>query len=308
MILSLAPMAGFTSAPFRLVCTSFGADLTYTEMVSAAGLAHGSIPTRYLLETLPQEKNVVCQLFGANPEELACAAREIEQIKNRFVALNLNAGCPMPKVVRVGAGASLLKDPEKLFQCLSAMRANSSLPISVKTRPGPAPDQRLLSELLDAAVRSQASCFILHARFTSQMHTGKTHLDLLAQLVSRSPIPIVGNGGVVDANTFQEMAQTGVQGVMIGRAALDRPWLFQELKMRETIQKSCVAWQDQAFEAQRELVKTFWTQLVQAFPQQSFPSQEKFIQMALRTHLFRYWKGRPNAAHLRKQLLGGECV
>ena len=106
MKLVLAPLAGFTSAPFRKVCTDRGADLAYTEMVSAAGLAHGSSPTRHLMETLPGEGPVACQLFGSNADELALAAAEVEKLKDRFVELNLNAGCPMPKVLHASLLAS----------------------------------------------------------------------------------------------------------------------------------------------------------------------------------------------------------
>ena len=105
----LAPIAGFTNAAFRLMASRGGADLTYTEMVSAAGLAHGSSPTRHLLEILPGEGPVACQLFGAKPDELAYAAREVSAT-GRFVELNLNAGCPVPRIVREGAGSALVKD------------------------------------------------------------------------------------------------------------------------------------------------------------------------------------------------------
>ena len=196
MKLVLAPLAGFTSAPFRKVCTDRGADLTYTEMVSAAGLAHGSSPTRHLMETLPGEGPVACQLFGSNADELALAAAEVEKLKDRFVELNLNAGCPMAKVTREGAGAALLKDPQHLYDCLAAMKRATTLPLTVKTRPGPRPDAVLLFELLDAAQSAGCSGFILHGRFTSQMHGGPVHYDLLADLVQKAKIPVTGNGGV----------------------------------------------------------------------------------------------------------------
>ena len=134
----LAPLAGFTDAPFRRLCREGGADLAYTEMVSAAGLAHGSSPTRHFLETMPGEGPVGCQLFGANESDLAFAAAAVDP--RRFCELNLNAGCPMTKVTREGAGAKLVEDPAKIHRLLKAMAANTSLPVTLQTRLGPRPE------------------------------------------------------------------------------------------------------------------------------------------------------------------------
>ena len=127
----LAPLAGFTDAPFRRLCFEGGADLTYTEMVSAAGLAHGSSPTRHLMETMPGEGPVACQVFGAKETDLAQAAREVESVRSRFVELNLNAGCPMEKVTHGGAGAKLIEDPALVYRLLTALRENTSLPVTL---------------------------------------------------------------------------------------------------------------------------------------------------------------------------------
>jgi tRNA-dihydrouridine synthase B len=226
----LAPLAGFTDAPFRRLCFEGGADLCYTEMVSAAGLAHGSSPTRHLMETMPGEGPVACQVFGATESDLALAAREVEGVKERFVEINLNAGCPMKKVTCSGAGAKLVEDPEKVYRLLVAMRENTSLPVTLKTRLGPHPAQTNAFELLDAAERAGASGVTFHARYTSQMHGGAVHLDTLAELVRRAHVPVTGNGSVVDAKTAAAMAATGVSAIMVGRAALPNPAIFAELK------------------------------------------------------------------------------
>ena len=160
----LAPLAGFTDAPFRRLCFEGGADLSYTEMVSAAGLAHGSSPTRHLMETMPGEGPVACQLFGARESDLAFAAHEATACRAddgspRFVELNLNAGCPMTKVTREGAGAKLAEDPEKVYRLLKAMVENTDLPVTLKTRLGPHPRRRTVFELLDAA--EQAGAMVL---------------------------------------------------------------------------------------------------------------------------------------------------
>ena len=302
----LAPLAGFTSAPFRRLCAARGADLTYTEMVSAAGLAHGSSPTRHLMETLPGEGPVACQIFGSNPEELAFATAEAEKL-HRFVEINLNAGCPMPKIVREGAGAALLRDPQKVHDCLAAMKRETSLPLTLKTRPGPRPDQILLFELLAAAESADCAGFTLHARFTSQMHGGTVHLDLLADLVQRAKIPITGNGSVYNPSTAREMAQTGVAAIMLGRAALANPWLFGDVRrddppeVLETPERRR-ALQDAAFKDHVAGLVEFREHLARTYPDDHVLSLDGFVSMALHTHLFRYFNGRPGSAELRRRL------
>lgn len=299
----LAPLAGFTNAAFRRLCHSYGAAYTYTEMVSAAGLAHGSSPTRHLMELLPGEGPVVCQIFGSKPDELALAAREATAC-GRFVGLDLNAGCPMPKIRAEGAGAALLKNPQHVYDCLVALRQNTHLPVSLKTRPGPRPDQILMAELLAAAQDAGCSRFTLHARFTSQMHGGPVHLDLLADLVRLARIPVTGNGSVTDAASARAMAQTGVSAIMIGRAALAEPWLFSDLRTlpQEDLRPDRERRQKNAFTAHMTALEELHAQLVTRFPHDHIPSRDTFLLTAVRTHLFRYFNGRPGAAEFRRQL------
>lgn len=299
----LAPLAGFTNAPFRRLCAEYGADLAYTEMVSAAGLAHGSSPTRRLMDVMPGEGPVACQLFGSKPDELAAAAREATAAR-RFVGLDLNAGCPMPKVVHEGAGAALIDDPQLVHDCLAAMKRETDLPVSLKTRPGPHPDKVMLAELLDAAETAGCSGITLHGRFRSQLHGGDVHYDLVAELVSRAKIPVTGNGGVYNATTAERMAQTGVSAIMIGRAALANPWLFSDLKDGtgdgddETKRPGL---QNAAFLKHLAYLAEYHAAAI-AEDGESVPDRDVFISMAFRTHLFRYFNGRPNSAKLRRRL------
>ena len=302
----LAPLAGFTNAPFRRLCAQRGADLTYTEMVSAAGIAHGSSPTRHLMEVLPDEGPVACQIFGSNIDELAFTAAEVEKL-HRFVELNLNAGCPMPKIIHEGAGAALLKDPQKVHDCLAAMKRETTLPVTLKTRPGPRPDAVLLFELLDAAETAGCSGFTLHARFTSQMHGGTVHLDLLAELVQRAKIPITGNGSVYNPTTAHEMAETGVDAIMLGRAALANPWLFGDVRRDEPAEileapERRRALQNAAVQDHLAGLVEFHAHLARLYPNDHIPSLDGFISIAMHTHLFRYFNGRPGSAELRRRL------
>ncbi len=313
----LAPLAGFTNAAFRRLCARRGAALSYTEMVSAAGLAHGSSPTRHLMETLPGEGPVVCQLFGSRPDELAFAAREATMLRSisedapdapRFCAIDLNAGCPMPKIVKEGAGAALVRDPQLVYDCLKAMKAETSLPLTLKTRPGPRPDKIVLFELLDAAESAGCAGMTLHARFTSQMHSGETHLDLLAELVQRSRIPITGNGGVYNRSTAELMAATGVEAIMIGRAAMANPWIFADLADPTRPEDAADAddrrrrLQNEVFREHLESALELQARLARLYPEDHVPSVDDFVAYTLHTHLFRYFNRRANAAGFRKRL------
>ena len=330
----LAPLAGFTDAPFRRMCHEGGADLAYTEMVSAAGLAHGSSPTRHLLETMPGEGPVACQIFGANESDIAYATRVMEDLvtrtsdgrrETRFVELNLNAGCPMTKVTREGAGAKLVEDPEKIHRLIKAMVGNTSLPVTLKTRLGPHPRQTNIFEILDAAESAGAKGIIVHARYTSQMHGGPTHLDLLKEVVERAKIPVTGNGSVTNAESSAAMAATGVSAIMIGRAALSNPGIFNQLKKNESKSEVVVGQRNvknstvrlpttttanstttisnyDYFRAHLRYLLEFRDILARKYPNDHIPSADGFASVKMHIHLFRYFNGRSGAAELRKRL------
>ncbi len=299
MKLVLAPIAGFTNAAFRLMAARGGADLTYTEMVSAAGLAHGSSPTRHLMEVLPGEGPVGCQLFGSKSDELAFAVREVVAL-NRFVEINLNAGCPVPRIVKEGAGSALVKNPQKVHDLLAAMVSESNgVPITLKTRPGPRPDNVLMLELLDAAETAGAKGITMHGRFTSQNHGGEVHLNLLAELVAKAKIPVAGNGGVVDVETMQAMASTGVSAMMIGRGALSDPYIFSKIKGVVYTHLSS----ESLFRENLDALIALHKQISERFPSDRLPSLDFWTAGAVRTHLFRYFSGRPGAGEFRRMLM-----
>ena len=298
----LAPLAGFTDAPFRRMCAEGGADLVYTEMVSAAGLAHGSSPTRHLLETMDGEGPVACQIFGANESDIAYATDFITQTLKHsntqtIVELNLNAGCPMTKVTREGAGAKLVEDPAKIHRLLKAMTEHTSLPVTLKTRLGPHPQRTNIFEILDAAESAGAKGIIVHARYTSQMHGGQTHLDVLSDVVRRAKIPVTGNGSIIDAKSAAAMAATGVSAIMIGRAALANPGIFNQLKGEDSRRET-----KDDFRRHLDYLLRFRDQLAAHFPHDHVPSPDGFASVKMHVHLFRYFNGRPGAAELRKLL------
>ena len=295
MKLVLAPLADFTNAAFRKLAYELGADLTYTEMVSAAALAHGSSPTRHLFEKLPDEGPVACQIFGHNPDELAYAAREATALK-RFVAIDLNAGCPMPRIRHEGDGAALVPQPQLVHDLLVAIKRETDLPVTLKTRPGPSPDRMTMFELLDAAETAGCAGLTLHARFTSQMHGGPVHLDLLAELVQRAHIPITGNGGVHNEETLKAMLETGVDAVMLGRAAITNPEHFAALRGLPAPSPK------ELYLRHINYLLDFQKQLTCKFPDDHVPSPDGFVSVALHRHLFHYFRGLPGAAEIRRRL------
>ncbi len=300
MRLVLAPLADYTDAPFRLLCGEFGAEMAYTEMISAAALMHDHAKTFLMLEKADSEVPLGCQIFGAHEEEIAYAAREVEKVKERFVELNLNAGCPMPRLIRADSGACLAADPERTYSLLSAMKAETSLPVTLKTRPGPSPDRVTLFELLDAAERAGASAFILHGRFTSQMHTGPVCFDLMAETVSRAHIPVIGNGGVCDEATARLIAQTGVAAVMVARSAFHKPWVFSEIRSGQNLDSP-----EMYFKTARrhlELVLRFRDELAARHPDAHIPDADACAALVARTKIFRYFKAMPNVAALRARI------
>ena len=189
---------------------------------------------------------------------------------------------------------------------VDAIAENTPLPVTLKTRLGPHPRRTTVFELLDAAEQAGARGFILHARYTSQMHGGETHLDLLSEVVRRARIPVTGNGSVVDAKSAAAVAATGVDAVMVGRAALSRPAMFSALRgdaetsdvRRPTGgESSC-----RLFEKHLGYILEFRRQLAERFPNDHIPSEDAFASVKMHVHLFRYFAGRPGAAALRARL------
>lgn len=286
----------FTYPDFRV-----NADLCYSEMVSAAALAHGNSPTRHLMEVMPGEGPVACQIFGAREEDVAKAAREIDLIRDRFTELNLNAGCPMQRITRAGAGAKLIEDPEKVYRLLKVMAENTSLPITLKTRLGPRPGEDRIFELADAAEKAGAKGLIVHARYTSQMHGGEVHYGKLAEVVEHTSLPVIGNGSVKTAKDVANMAASGVQGVMIGRASLADPLIFAKLKNPSAEIPS--PWGETSpAKMHLKYLLEFREILVRNFPNDRIPSVDGFASVKMHIHLFRYFNSRPGAAALRAKL------
>ena len=224
----LAPLAGISDKSMRSLCAEHGASLTFTEMVSAKGLWYGDRKSRKLLETVPGERTGF-QLFGREPEILAHAVKELNDEDN--VVFDLNCGCPVPKVVKNGEGSALLKEPDVLYDVISAMVREAKKPVTVKIRMGFARGENTAVETAKAAQAAGASAVTVHGRTREQYYEGKANWDVIAEVKKALDIPVIGNGDVMSgADAMRMMEQTGCDGVMIARGALGNPWIFEECR------------------------------------------------------------------------------
>lgn len=224
----LAPMAGYTDTVMRTMAWRYHCGMAFTEVTSAEGVVRGSKLTFHILDTLPWERPIAAHLYGSNPDTLAQAATIIEKM-GCFQAIDLNCGCPVAKIVAKGAGAAMMKHPDKIAQIVRRIKQAVSLPVTVKTRLGLAPGRMNISEIAQAVEESGGDAITIHARFASAYHTGPADWSALARIKSERSIPVIGNGGVTSAEDARRMiAETGVDGVMIGKAAIGNPWIFHE--------------------------------------------------------------------------------
>ena len=225
----LAPMAGYSDAPFRLVCGEMGADFTFTGLVSADGLARGTKKSEALLERLEGEAPLGVQLFGANPETLARATAFAIGSGASFV--DLNFGCPVKKVVTKNGGAALMRDLALMERIARAVVAEAGLPVTAKIRSGWSPGER---NYLEAGVMLEGcgiAAITLHPRPRSEGFSGPAHWEDIARLRESLSIPVIANGDVKSAADYREITRvTGCASVMIGRGAIGNPFIFRDIR------------------------------------------------------------------------------
>lgn len=223
--LVLAPLAGVSDVGMRFLCSNFGADATFTEMLSARAMAHNPKKTKYLTLTTDAEKIKIAQIFGKEPEFMAKACQN--NMLEKFDGIDINMGCPAPKIVRNGEGSALLKDPVLASKIILACVNSTDKPVSVKMRLGF--DKNVGLEFAKMCEESGASFITVHGRTQNELFSGKVNLEEIAKIKANLKIPVIGNGDVVDLRTYEEMLKTGVDAVMIGRGAQGKPWIFSSL-------------------------------------------------------------------------------
>lgn len=225
--LILAPMAGVTNQPFRMICKEFGPGMVCTEMASSRAIFHDDKKTNRLLNTEGEKRPISFQIFGSDEETMGYAAKYVSQMAD---IVDINMGCPAPKVVKNGDGSKLLLDLEQAEKVMRAVVANSKVPVTLKYRKGWDKDNLVAVEIAKIAEKTGISAITIHGRTRSEFYTGTADLEMIKRVKQSVHIPVIGNGDVIDGETALKMFQeTGVDGIMIGRGSFGNPWIFKRI-------------------------------------------------------------------------------
>lgn len=224
----LAPMAGITDLPFRLICEKFEPGLAVTEMVSSKALLYNDEKTKKLLNTTNEKRPISMQIFGSDEEAMAYGAKYISNIAD---IVDINMGCPAPKVTKNGDGSKLLTDIDKAGKIIDAVVKNSIKPVTLKIRLGWDKEHIVDTEIAKIAESIGVSAIIVHGRTRDEYYSGKSNLEEIRRVKEAVSIPVIGNGDIVDEETARNMFEkTGCDGIMIGRAAIGNPWIFERVR------------------------------------------------------------------------------
>ena len=227
--LILAPMAGVTNLPFRIICKEIGnPGMVCTEMASSRAMFHNDEKTKRLFNTKGEKRPISYQIFGSDEESMEYAVRYMNDFAD---IIDINMGCPAPKVVKNGDGSKLLLDLEKAKSIIETVVKASKVPVTVKIRKGWDNDHIVATEIAKIAEEAEVSLITVHGRTRSEYYSGKADLEIIKKVKEAVNIPVIGNGDVVDEETAYEMFEkTGVDGIMIGRGSFGNPWIFKNIK------------------------------------------------------------------------------
>lgn len=284
--LILAPVAGYTDVGFRSLCARYGAGLTFTEMVSAKGLHHNNSNTEDLLRRGKEEINIGVQLFGREPDILAEAIAS-ERLKG-FSVIDVNMGCPVPKIVNNGEGSALMREPETIEKIVAAaVKAAGDRPVTVKLRAGFYTGYENAVECALAAEQGGASMVTIHGRTREQFYAGKVNYQIIADVKRALKIPVCGNGDVTDRASYLRMKEeTGADYVMIARGAFGRPYIFSEIREKPYV-----------FDAKEAILEH-----IEAL---SFLPERTMVNV-MKKHVAFYVKGRPGHKALNVEIFASE--
>ncbi|MBN2299975.1 MAG: tRNA dihydrouridine synthase DusB [Acholeplasmataceae bacterium] len=289
----LAPMAGVSNSPFRILSRKFGAGLVYAEMVSDKGLLHKNEKTMKLLYMTDLERPMAQQIFGSDLKSMVDAAMYIDQYSDADI-IDINMGCPVPKVaIKAQAGASLMKNPDLIEEIVFSIVQNVKKPVTVKIRSGWDINSINAVEVAKRIEKAGASAITVHARTRAQGYSGNADLDIIKAVKENVSIPVIGNGDVIDGPSAKYMLDyTGCDAIMIGRASLGNPWIFREIK----------AYLKDGTQIDRPSHQEIKEMMIHHLDALCKLKGEKVGILEMRSHGPWYLKGIEHASTLRKQL------
>ncbi|MDO4793745.1 MAG: tRNA dihydrouridine synthase DusB [Filifactor alocis] len=283
----LAPMAGITDLPFRVICKKYGASLVYTEMINAKALCYGDETTWKMLQTHPDEGDVAVQIFGNEKEFIAKAIRILEELE-RFVLIDINMGCPAPKIVKNLEGSALMKDPALAGEIITAAKEAATLPVTVKFRKGWDAESVNALDFAKMAERAGADAVTVHGRTREEYYSGQADWEIIKKIKEILSIPVIGNGDIVSYQSYTErMDFSGVDAVMIGRGAQGNPFIFEEIQEKDKA--------DRSYELIERTIREHYEMEI------SYKGEDKAVK-EMRKHICWYIKSLPLAAKVRNQV------
>ena len=283
----LAPMAGITDLPFRLMCEKFEPGLVVTEMVSSKALLYNDDKTKKLLNTTNEKRPISMQIFGSDEEAMAYGAKYISNLAD---IVDINMGCPAPKVTKNGDGSKLLTDLDKAGKIVDAVVKNSSKPVTLKIRLGWDNEHIVATEIAKIAESMGVSAIVVHGRTREEYYSGKANFEEIRKVKESVNIPVIGNGDIKDEETAREMFEiTGCDGIMIGRAAIGNPWIFERVRhFLETGEKL----PEVSLEGKFKIIQEHF--MLEIEEKGEYTGIREF-----RKHLAFYTKGLPNSSEFR---------